>query len=316
MKRYAILGNCQANAIASTLQGCKEFKETFSFEKVTPIHRISKADHQTFASEILPEIDLFAYQPISEDFRGGGFGFETALPFLSARTKTVSYPSIQFYGYHGSALTFRDLPDQVRRRTLEIFGSAGAELFHFSQLMMAFVKGLPQDEALSVFHEGFDGDGDFVYRRCQQSLHQLKKSERTHNIDAQLHGRIARDFGTRQLFWSPRHPKGELLRDIALVMLDKVGIIPTEDDLVRMQKRDPLKLPQYPMQDFIRTALGLEFEPLSEFRNKKQTLDIKTMIAGYYALYAELGQAEVLNLLDLNFPKLESWLKTRQEFSQ
>jgi len=32
----------------------------------------------------------------------------------------------------------------------------------------AIASTLPQDEALSVFHEGFDGDGDFVSCRCQQ----------------------------------------------------------------------------------------------------------------------------------------------------
>jgi hypothetical protein len=311
MKKYCILGNCQANALASTLQVCAEFKRTYAFQRVTPIHRITQLEQDHFLNEILPQTDLFAYQPISESYRGGGFGFNTALSNLTDRTKAVSYPSIQFYGYHASARTQSNWPEHVFEQTREIFGLAGGELFHFSQVMMAFLQGLPLHEAREVFHNGYDGDAEFVQKRCTQSLRQLRESEEQFDITARLHDKIFTDYKTSQLFWSPRHPTGELLTHISLIILERIGITPTEKEIKRMSCRDPLKLPQYPMPNFVHRVLELEFEGMTTFKTKTMNLELDDFIQACYVIYAAAGRDNVIDGLNSTFANLQSWKNMR-----
>lgn len=312
-RSYCILGNCQANALASTLQVCEEFRRTYQFRRVTPIHRIARSDHEHFLKEILPETDLFLYQPISDQFRGGGFGFEDAIAALGPRTKVISYPSIQFYGYHASARTLPELTIEARTRSKEIFGLAGSELFHYAQIMMAWLLGSSPAEARAIFHEGFAGDDDFVRTRARQSLQQLEESEQRFDVTAQLHPKLSSTYRQRMLFWSPRHPKGELLADIALIALSEIGITPTEDEMARLPKRDPLRLPRYPMQDFLRYALELEFEGSDRFRSRDADLSLEDMIEGYYEIYQIIGRPALETAGDQLFSGLESWRRLREQ---
>jgi hypothetical protein len=314
MKSYCIFGNCQANAIASTLQACAQFKQSFALQRIKPIHRISAEEHTHFLNNILPGTSLFMYQPISDGYRGGGFGFARAINHLSAQTTVISYPSIQFYGYHASAKTPTDIPLELRDRCRTIFGLAGIELFHYAQVMMAYLKGIPQDEALDLFHQGFAGDESFVQRRCAESLSHLRKSEIQNDIDIRLHDIIAEGFRREQLFWSPRHPSGKILGLIAERVLARLGITPTEDEKARFIRRDPLSLPLYPLQAFVRRALALEFEPVTEFRARDVVMSTQDLIAAYYTVYDQLGQSGVAEMMTALFPTLPSWRAVREEF--
>lgn len=313
MKTYCILGNCQANAIASTLQVCAEFRQQYAYQRVKPIHRISPEDHTLFLRDILPATTLFMYHPISENYRGGGFGFAQAIKHLCSETTVISYPSIQFYGYHAAAKTPADLPMDIRDRCRQVFGLAGVELFHYTQVMMAFLKGMPEDEALQVFHEGFSGDGEFVQKRCADSLAHLRKSEVEHDIDIRLHDVIAEGFRREQLFWSPRHPSGKILNLIAERALAQLGIAPTEEEKARAVRRDPLSLPRYPLQGFVRKALALEFEPVSDFRARDIVMTTPDLISAYYSVYSQLGKDGVSAMMTALFPTLPSWQALRKE---
>lgn len=106
----------------------------------------------------------------------------------------LSYPSIQFYGYHASARTLPDLTIEARTRSKEIFGLAGSELFHYAQIMIAWLQGSSPAEAETIFHEGFPGDDDFVQTRARQSLRQLETSEQRFDVTARLHPKIASTY--------------------------------------------------------------------------------------------------------------------------
>lgn len=315
MKTYCILGNCQANAIASTLQVCAEFKQEFALQRVKPIHRISADEHAAFLNDILPEATLFMYQPISENYRGGGFGFARAVANLTNKTTVISYPSIQFYGYHAAAKTPTDIPIELRDRCRQSFGLAGIELFHYAQVMMAFLKGMPQDEAQHFFHHGFEGDVEFVKRRCADSLAHLRKSEVQYEIDIRLHDVIAEGFRREQLFWPPRHPSGKILGLIAEQILARLGITPTDEERARFVRRDPLRLPRYPLQNFVRQALALEFDPVTAFQAREITMSTPELISAYYSVYGQLGRAGVSKMMTALFPSLPSWRAMREEVS-
>lgn len=114
------------------------------------------------------------------------------------------------------------------------------------------------------------------------------------------------------LFWSPRHPKGELLADIALIALSEIGITPTDEEITRLSQRDPLRLPRYPMQDFLRQALELEFKGPDRFRSKSADLSLAEMIEGYYEIYRIMGRPALEAAGDQLFSKLESWHRLRE----
>lgn len=314
MKSYCILGNCQANALASTLQMCEEFKSEYSYIRVTPIHRISQREHLDFINKIVPSTSLLMYRPISPTFRGGGFGFGDVVRKLSVVTRVISYPSIQFYGYNASARVSKLLPDAAKEASRQRLGLAGSELFHYSQILMAYLEGLYPDDALTRFHTGFDGDVDFVKDRTKQSLQQLKTSEDQFDITARLHEEIEEAYTQRQTFWSPRHPSGELFSIAARKVLDSVGIVPTNDDISRMPKRDPLRTPRYPMQEFVKTSLDLKFSSLDTFVSRNKTLSTSKMIDAYYDIYEKMKTPELISVMNDCFKNLKSWHQLRNQW--
>lgn len=306
-KKYCVLGNCQANALAATLQISKSFKEQYEFSRTTPIHRIAKRDHVQFVNEVLPEIEFFMYQPISEGFRGGGFGFQEMLEATPEGATIISYPSIQFYGYHASARTANNLPDNTKKMTRDIFGISGSELFHFSQIVMAYLSNKTPKEAEGLFHDGFNQDANFIRRRTDLSLKQLKSSEDQFEIEACVHDLIKSEYQRKQVFWSPRHPHGYLLAKIAEQVAEKLNIEITQTELERMEKRDPLRIPQYPLQDVTRRALDLEFKGPTVFTSKTKSFDVLEMVAKYYELYDSMETMALIDFMNMSFKGLLSW---------
>lgn len=302
MKRFAVLGNCQANALAATLQVCLEFKSNFKLVRTTPIHRISLEDHRAFLAKVLPGLDLYLYQPISDQFRGGGFSSRESLEHVSSTSCIVSYPSMQFYGYHAGASVLPDLPSAAKERTRNLLGVSGSELFHFGSIVRSFLAGKAPDVAELDFHDASMSDAELIRRRTERSLAHLKDSEGRQCIDARVHDFIVENFRRRQVFWSPRHPSGDVLLHVAVTILGKLGITPSNEEVERMRRRDPLALPRYPMQRPVIDALGLEFSGPAEFRSKSVGLGLRDLIRSYYEIYEVVERQLLESLARSKFP--------------
>ncbi len=90
------------------------------------------------------------------------------------------------------------------------------------------------------------------------------------------------------LFNTPRHPRNPVLMHVIDQLARLLDLAVTADDVERLKRRDPLVLPAYPLQHYVREALGMTFEPKQRFIMKKTSMDEQEMIAAFYAFYATM----------------------------
>ncbi len=99
---FTIYGNCQSTILAACLQQVKSFKERFEYHRLPFCHRIKSDDYQRLLDNI-SNIDLLITQPVSEKFRGGGYGSKT---LIDLSNNYLGIPSLQFFGYFPSLSRF------------------------------------------------------------------------------------------------------------------------------------------------------------------------------------------------------------------
>ena len=101
-KKFTVYGNCQSTVLADCLQRVKSFKNIYQYYRIPFCHRMTSNEYKTLAAE-LNNIDLLITQPVSTQFRGGGFDSN----YLSRLAKySMGFPSLQFYGYFPSLSRF------------------------------------------------------------------------------------------------------------------------------------------------------------------------------------------------------------------
>ncbi|WP_439595088.1 WcbI family polysaccharide biosynthesis putative acetyltransferase [Falsiroseomonas sp.] len=288
MKTAAIYGNCQANALGALLQVSAEFKAEYRFLRMPPVHRISGPALRDFLAQTAGDLGVLIHQPVSAAFRGGGFGAEDIRRQLGPATQVLSFPSLQFYGYQASAYVLTGLPLEAREIHHAIFATPSADVFHFSQVVRAFLDGAPEAEALRLFHEGYPGDAAFVTEMAARSIAQTRQAEVAHGLDIRVADFTAAQFRDQFLYNTPRHPAWPVLRQVLEQIAARLEITFTEAEWQRAEARAPLRFPQYPMQRFVSAALGLTFEREVAFRNARVALDPEALIAAFYQFYQRI----------------------------
>ena len=285
MKNVAIYGNCQANALGGLLKISSEFSESYFFERTTPVHRIPLAEHANFLERRLPDLDLLICQPVSQKFRGGGYGTGDLINQLPCDCKVIFFPSLQFYGYLATSFPIKNLPLPVAQKIKEIFGVAGADLFHSSQIIEGFITGKKEHETLDVFLKGGSNDKNQVQKKLKSTLDIIEAAEKENSINIPFAEFCRNNFFKTKLFHSPRHPTGITFEFIVNHILSFLELKLLDSERDKIVKRDPLKHPVYPIQPFICEALNLEFDGGTKFMSKTKELDFKDLVSAFYELY-------------------------------
>jgi hypothetical protein len=285
-KAVVIYANCQANALGSLLQISRDFNRQYIFHRIKPVHRLSREELSSFISNDLNNTSILIHQPISRGFRDGSFCSELLKQKAPQSTKIISFPSLQFYAYHATAFALKGMTSELRQRHHEVFQTPGADTFHFLQVVRAYLDGADTARAEDRFHGGDPGDSDLVTNFAAKSIGIMELSEAANGTMVTSAGFIKANYQGCLLFHTPRHPSAPLLLHV-IEQISKICCFQiTPDEKSRMLAKDPLRFPQYPLQGFVREALGLRFEAGSEFRSKKLTLSISQMIEAFYHFYA------------------------------
>lgn len=101
MKKIAIIGNCQTEALATFLFSNNIFKNIYEYIEVKPIYLMNENELNYFYTYTLLELDLIIIQPINEDFNGNiKYSTKTILNNTKNDCISILIPSLYFDFYH------------------------------------------------------------------------------------------------------------------------------------------------------------------------------------------------------------------------
>ncbi|MDQ7727285.1 WcbI family polysaccharide biosynthesis putative acetyltransferase [Halomonas sp. SpR8] len=297
-EKVIIYGNCQANALGGLLKISEEFSERYDFVRVTPVHRVKVAEHREFCENLVKHCAAFLYQPVSDKFRGGGFGYKTVCSYLSNDAFRASFPSLQFYGYHALSAPVREVNSEFASSVNSFFGMPSSDLFHPIDVLECYCEGFDLVDAIDKFSNGSANTRDQILSITLNSIEQMRISEEKHSIDIKFSYFLENNYKNQQLFHTPRHPTGFSLLQVVESFLSYLDIKISEEERQRIVKRDPLCIPQYPSQRVIHDKLGLDFEKKLQFKSKSVSLSCEQFVSQLYQAYNTQPSAVLNGWLD------------------
>lgn len=295
-QRISIYGNCQSIALASSLSVFADFRKKFELVKMEPIHSITAASLASFIKDVLPTLDALLYQPVRSSYRGGQpFGSDYALEQLNPKSRAISFPSIQFFGYYPSHLLFKNTDQSISTLSQQLLGMKISELYHYRQVVEAFLSGKSVAQAVEAFDQVFPLDDEQVLARKAASQQHLFEAEHHYGIDIRVGKFIENRYKQALLFHTPSHPNGEVLGYVCRQIAERLGVETKPEEIQAATALEPLNIITYPIQKFAAEVLSLNF-PLPRTLSvprKSINLEIGEMVERYYALYEALGLEKV-----------------------
>jgi hypothetical protein len=298
-KKIAIYGNCHATSLARMLQCCSSFREQFDLARFEGVHTVSQREQRTFLQKVAPELDVLVYQPVKDNYRKSRiFGTDRVKGHIRPKAFTISFPSLQFAGYHPRSDPCKTVTPEVDAFCKEEFGRAGDDLLHYAQVAHSYLLGRDVDAAIDAFDEGEADDAARAVAITQQTLRHMEDAEQNFNIDIPMSGFIADNFTKRMLFHTRLHPGGRVLARVCQRLLEILRLEVTAEDIERIRRLDPLGSVHYPVQGYVSRALNLRFSAPVAFKSQTSFMTKAEMIEKYYLLYSmfkpemlqELGQ--------------------------
>ncbi len=292
MKTYSIYGNCQAVALAKVLSTCDYFKKNYSFVRLKPVHRIAHDEYIDFSENIAPKLSFLLSQPVSDEYRGGGYGSES---LKTSCDSFLYFPSIQFHGYFLGLKTIKfpstiEFRDEFRAN----YGVSFTDIMHFDYILKAYLADSSVVKTAELFYCKKLFGKEEVQTFADNSLSYLHNKEQSLGLDFSLSSFISENLRERRLFHTYRHPNTILLTELATMVLSKLNIQDFSKE--RLLNKDPLSHISYPIQRSVEEHLDLQF---SDFflRINGMVLDVKEMVDFYYSIYSKFDKALLTKLL-------------------
>ena len=101
MKKMAIIGNCQANALSKFLLSNSSFSSNYEYIETKSLLLMNEDELNYLYIYILPILDLIIIQPISDEFNDNiKYSTKTMLNNINFDCITIIFPSLYFDFYH------------------------------------------------------------------------------------------------------------------------------------------------------------------------------------------------------------------------
>jgi hypothetical protein len=101
MKKMAVIGNCQAEALSKFLLSNNNFNKIYQYIEVKPIFLMNEYELNYFYTYTLLDLDLIIIQPINEDFNDNiKYSTKTILNNTKHNSISILIPSLYFDFYH------------------------------------------------------------------------------------------------------------------------------------------------------------------------------------------------------------------------
>lgn len=291
-KNYTVYANCQGHALAKVLNSSPNFSSEYNYIEVEQIQNIDTNYLDDIIESVIPQVDLFIYQPISEKYKNNSrYSSKYMVDILKKDCRYISFPSCYFRGYNPEIRTLKDENNVNVSVPLKKFHN----LDHDANIILGFIK---KDSVSTIINQIIDDNfysEQFVEQTLANTFEELSKREKRFFVDIRISLFILNNFKTERLFHTVNHPTSRLIKFIAESILD---ILHIEKDFDKIP--DFLNFLSYPVYTSAQKRLKLEFDSLPKYGILGELVDLEKIIKQYIEFYQTIPR-EIL------IKNIENW---------
>jgi len=248
MKKMAIIGNCQAEALSNFLFSNNIFNKIYEYIQVKPIYLMNENELNYFYTYTLLELDLIIIQPINDDFNGNiKYSTKSILNNIKQDCISILFPSLYFDFYH----PYLCYLNGVRCKIHEPIDYHDKILI---KLYLAYKESSNEEiieKYMSIFNNEIFINNSMIYDNLTLSL--LNIDERENNFKDYIvnntkciycYDFIKNNYQENLLFYSVNHPSKYLLSYLSDEILKYLNI-PSEEYPNNLDPFNNLIIPIY-----------------------------------------------------------------------
>jgi hypothetical protein len=261
MKKFTVYGNCQARVLASVLSSSKIFKGEFEYLDIKAVHLMTPKDLEFTIEEILPQLDLFIFQPVSKKCNNDErYSTNYLLQKLKSDVISVSFPSCYFTGYN---------PELKRAKLIKSGVNEDEFNYHDQNLIKYFLSSNIPDPESFMLSDYFYSE-DFSFQAVEESIKELETRElNIFDSDQQINIKISQfirdNYQKQRLFYTFNHPSKALLIYLGKAILHFLEI---EDEIA--YRKDPFAHTIHPIYKSHYQNLKLKFDNPTAYKINNQ----------------------------------------------
>jgi ribosomal protein S18 len=284
MKKFTVYGNCQARVIASVLSSSKVFKSEFEYFDIKAVHLMTPNELEFFIEQILPQLDLFIFQPVSNKCNNDErYSTNYLLSKLKSDAISISFPSCYFRGYN---------PEMKRTKLIKHGVDQDEFNYHDQNLIKNFLSEnivSPEDFLSS---DCFYSE-DFSYQAVEESITELELRESNmfgseRQIDIKVSQFIRDNYQKQRLFYTFNHPSTALLIYIGKAIL---RLLEFEDEIG--YRKDPFAHTIHPIYKSHYQNLKLKFDNPMVYKINNQEYQDTNFIQKYISYYSKIPKKSI-----------------------
>jgi hypothetical protein len=251
--KITVIGNCQIGPLRRILE---VMLKDATLPTLPAVHTIQPG-HNAILEDAFSGSDFIIGQQVFDTY-----------PVESVRTsklrdrfgdKLITWPNLYFSGY---------APEYGVIHNAEYLNFRGPLYdYHSEKILLSFLNGKTAKETLQLIENPSDLDSAWYGTAIQYGLKVLRDREETSDIV--ISDYIEKNFKTSRLFYVMNHPSVHLLIELAVRILDHIGIKPIRRAFGWMLADFELSYTLYPENPFIRDHWKLEFPPTPYARGGK-----------------------------------------------
>ena len=282
MKKYTIYANCQGQALAKILNSSKSFSSQYQYIKIKQVQNIDPNELNKLIEEVIPEVDLFIYQPVSEKYNNNlKYSSKYIVKQLKKACRRISFPSCYFRGYYPELRVVKN----ENNRSIDIRFKVNGEsllsiLVHDVNIIKGFVEKKSIEEIKNNFINEDFYDKSFLDKTLNQTLLALESRENDLDIDVKISSFIKDNFRTKRLFHTFNHPTNVLFKYIAERILEFLSI---ESNFKYLP--DSLDHASFPVYQSTYKKLRLNFKNLPRHNIRGHFIKLEDVIKNYIEFY-------------------------------
>ncbi|WP_146132055.1 WcbI family polysaccharide biosynthesis putative acetyltransferase [Pleurocapsa sp. CCALA 161] len=279
MKKYTVYGNCQARILPRVLNSSKIFKSTFEYVDIKAVHMIRTEEIDYYIDQVLPHLDLFIFQPVSEKYNNNErYSTNFLLSKLKSDAISISFPSCYFNGYTPEIKHTKLIRDGVNKDEFD---------YHDKNMMKYFLSEANPQPQDFILNDKFYSE-EFSLQAVEESLKELERRESSifgseKQIDIKVSKFIRDNYQKERLFHTVNHPSKPLFIYLGKAILDFLTI---KDEVTFL--KDPLAHTVYPIYESHYQNLQLKFSNSLEYKIENQDYNPTKIIEKYLEYYREI----------------------------
>ncbi|MGX6565917.1 WcbI family polysaccharide biosynthesis putative acetyltransferase [Cupriavidus necator] len=299
-KKYSVYGSCQAPALAQVMNSCPRFASEWEFIEIPPCYAVSEEQIDHFAKELLPDLDLLLYQPVSEDYRGPQFSSEFLRNCQPAGAMALSVQYMHWEAYHPTLNQVYGLPPHPEG---------------YVDTLVAAAIGMGVDRAtylrrLEEVGASLAIDMGEIEAWCVSELKARESGENDggKRIDITVTDFISTNYRNSRLFYTVNHPTVALLHEASAQCMLKLGY--AHSDIWFDPVLDPLNASQIALYPIYRDVFSFnEDKRMSDSKLLSNTKSYEVYLGEQFDWFERLPSDDVGDFFE-RLATSRPWLRT------